>query len=155
MPKVSVSQTSITYKRSRFSTRLPANYLYTTSHFWLVEVEPTIWQVGLTKFAARMLGDIVEYGFEIKKDQTVEVGQIIGWLEGFKAITDLYCVAAGEFYSVNSFLEEDSEIIKSDPYGKGWLYQVKGKPEPNALNVNGYAQFLDGTIDKMLSQESK
>ncbi len=152
---MSTPQALIAYKRSRFSTRLPANYLYTTAHFWLVEVEPTLWQVGLTKFATRMLGDIVEYGFEIKKDQAVEVGQVIGWLEGFKAITDLYCVVSGEFYGANLALEENSEIIKSDPYGKGWLYQVKGEPEPNALDVNGYTQFLDGTIDKMLDQEPK
>ena len=45
----------IHYKRSRFSTRLPWDRLYTASHFWVFEAEPGRWRVGLTKFAARML----------------------------------------------------------------------------------------------------
>ena len=55
----------IHYKRSRFSTRLPWDRLYTASHFWVLEAEPGRWRVGLTKFAARMLGDVVDLEFEV------------------------------------------------------------------------------------------
>src|SRR4051794_5073646 len=82
----------IYYKRSRFSSRLPADRLYSPSHFWMLETEPGLWRVGFTKFATRMLGDFVEHGFAVKPDDPVSLGQAIGWVEGFKALTDLYCV---------------------------------------------------------------
>ncbi len=56
-----------------------------------------LWRVGFTKFATRMLGDFVEHAFEPKVGDPVTVGQTIGWVEGFKALTDLYCVADGTF----------------------------------------------------------
>jgi Glycine cleavage system H protein (lipoate-binding) len=56
----------LTYKRERFATRLPVDRVYTRSHYWLLEVEPAVWRIGFTKFASRMLGDIVEYKFEIE-----------------------------------------------------------------------------------------
>jgi glycine cleavage system H protein len=139
----------VAYKRSRFSTRLPTDRLYAPSHFWMAESEPGHWRVGFTKFATRMLGDFVETGFSTKPGDAVEVGQTIGWVEGFKAITDLYCVISGEFVGPNPALSEDITLADNDPYGKGWLYSVRGKPEPNSLDVQGYTEMLDLTIDKM------
>jgi glycine cleavage system H protein len=139
----------IAYKRSRFSTRLPVDRVYTPSHFWLAQVEPGVWRVGFTKFATRMLGDMVEHGFGVKPGDRVAVGQTIGWVEGFKALTDLYCVADGEFVGTNTSLEADSTLTDTDPYGQGWLYSVRGTPDPNAVDVHGYMQMLDLTIDKM------
>ena len=49
--------------------------------------------IGFTKFALRMLGDLVELNLPDTPDLPVEVGQTIGWAEGFKAVSDLYCVA--------------------------------------------------------------
>jgi glycine cleavage system H protein len=142
-------QKVIAYKRSRFSTRLPTDRLYTPSHFWTLEIEPGIWRVGFTKFATRMLGDFVEQGFEVKTGETVTVGQNIGWVEGFKAVTDLYCVITGEFLETNAALREDITLADTDPYGKGWLYAVRGNPEPNSVDVQGYTQLLDLAIDKI------
>ena len=143
-----VAQT-ISYKRSRFSTRLPVDRVYTPSHFWLAEVESGVWNVGFTRFATRMLGDLVEHGFNVEPGQAVTVGQTIGWVEGFKALTDLYCVADGEFVSTNPELAADSTLTDTDPYGKGWLYRVRGTPDPNGVDVHGYIQMLNLTIDKM------
>ena len=128
------------YKRSRFSTRLPVDRLYTPSHFWLAEVEAGGWRVGFTKFATRMLGDLVEHGFGVKPGDKVAVGQTIGWVEGFKALTDLYCVADGEFAGTNPALEADPTLTDTDPYGQGWLYRVRGTPESNSVDVRGYMQ---------------
>ena len=137
------------YKRSRFSSRLPRDRRYTSSHAWLLETEPGVWRVGFTKFATRMLGDIVEHGFTVKPNESVSVGQAIGWVEGFKALTDLYCVIDGAFGGPNPALEADSTLADSDPYGAGWLYWVRGTPDPAATDVDGYASLLDLTIDKM------
>ena len=139
----------IPYKRSRFQTRLPKSRLYTLSHYWLSEMEPGLWRVGLTRFATRMLGEVVEHGFEVKEGAAIGVGQRIGWIEGFKTLTDLYCVLDGTFARGNLDLDADSTRIDKDPYYKGWLYQARGTPEPNAVPVEQYIQVLDATIDKM------
>ena len=73
----------IRYKRSRFATKLPGNRRYTASHFWAMNEESNVWLVGMTKFATRMLGDIVEFEFKVKKGEIVEVGQTIGTGELF------------------------------------------------------------------------
>ena len=140
----------ILYRRNRFQSRLPKGRRYTASHFWLDEVGPGLWRVGFTRFATRMLGDIVEQGFETKPGGAVKVGQTIGWVEGFKALTELYSVADGAFEGGNPELDGDPSLIDKDPYGRGWLYRVRGTPEPNSVAVEGYIGILDATIDKML-----
>ena len=132
------------YKRSRFTTRLPTECLYTASHCWLMEVESGIWRIGLTKFAIRMLGEIVEHEFEIKPDTQAEVGQVIGWIEGFKAASDLYCVASGRFKQGNPALVENVNLVDSDPYGQGWLYDIEGVPDPESMNIDQYVTLERG-----------
>lgn len=141
------------YKRTRFGTRLPENILYTRSHYWLAEVpnEPGLWRVGFTKFALRMLGDLVEFQLEPAGNTEIEIGARIGWIEGFKAVSDIFSVARGAFAGSNSALRDDITLLESDPYGRGWLYAVHGTPEPEAVDVHGYVGILDATIDKMLA----
>lgn len=140
---------NVYYKRSRFSSKLPADRLYSPSHFWMEQTEGGLWRVGFTKFATRMLGDLVEHGFAVKIGEKVTLGQTIGWVEGFKALTDIYTVVEGEFAGPNEALQQDITLADADPYGKGWLYAVRGQPDPNATDVHGYASMLDLTIDKM------
>ena len=113
----------LVYKRARFGTRLPLDRIYTRSHYWLREVESGLWQAGFTKFASRMLGDIVEYQFEATPENEIEVGQKIGWIEGFKALSEIYSAADGTFQGANPELQEDITLLESDPYHRGWLYQ--------------------------------
>ncbi|MBI1896204.1 MAG: glycine cleavage system protein H [Acidobacteria bacterium] len=141
----------LAYKRARFGTRLPTDRLYTRSHYWLKETGPGRWRVGFTKFATRMLGDIVEYQFDVAAGTPVAIGAKIGWIEGFKAVSDLYSVAEGRFEGGNADLREDITLIESDPYERGWLYAVEGRPEPGSVDAGGYAAVLDATIDKMLA----
>jgi glycine cleavage system H protein len=142
---------SVLYKRARFSTRLPEDRRYTAAHYWLLEESQGIWRVGFTKFATRMLGDLVEYEFSLKAGAQVTVGQDIGQIEGFKAITALYSVAEGEFLGVSDGLTADITVVESDPYGSGWLYRVKGRPDPASIDVRGYIEVLDATIDRLLA----
>ena len=79
----------------------------------------------------------------------MKFGQIIGWLEGFKASTDLYSVMAGEFIGGNPTLGVQADRVHADPYGEGWLYHARGMPDPDALDVQGYIQVLDRAIDKI------
>jgi glycine cleavage system H protein len=142
---------TLIYKRARFGTRLPTDRAYTRSHFWVREAGSGVWRVGLTNFATRMLGDIVEYDFEVEPAQPVQLGQKIGWIEGFKAVSDLYSVVEGEFVGANLDLRGDITLLETDPYERGWLYQVNGQPDPGRVDAAGYTTILDATIDKMLA----
>jgi glycine cleavage system H protein len=143
------------YKRSRFSARLPMDRRYAPSHFWLLEYEPGVWRVGFTKFAIRMLGDIVEADFEIKPNAPVQTGVVVGWVEAFKAVADLYCVMPGTFETGNPALATDPSLIDSDPHGEGWLYAVRGTPGDEIVDAEGYTIILDAQIDKMIGEEKK
>ena len=141
------------YKRSHFVTHLPVAHLYSRSHFWLARQPTGEWRIGLTKFATRMLGDMVDHGFEIEPNAAVSVGQIVGWVEGFKAISDVYCVATGTFLGGNAALREKISLIDKHPYTDGWLYAVRGTPDEKCLDVNAYREHLDRAIDLILSKQ--
>lgn len=141
---------TVFYKRSRFSTRLPVDRLYTGAHYWLQEESPVVWKVGFTKFATRMLGDLVEYGFSIYSGDRMTVGYEIGSIEGFKAVSTIFSVAEGEFLGSNDDIRSDITLIESDPYGRGWLYRVRGDADPGSTDVQGYVSILDATVDRLI-----
>ncbi len=115
--------------------------------------EAGLWRIGFTKFASRMLGDLVEHDFEIKPGEAIELGQIIGWIEGFKATSDLYSCLTGTFRRGNPELRENLDLLRADPYSRGWLFEAEGTPGDDAVDVEGYAEILNLAIDKVLEQE--
>jgi Glycine cleavage system H protein (lipoate-binding) len=143
------------FKQARFTTRLPNDYLYAPSHYWLREVEPGLFQIGMTRFATRMLGDFVELNFECDESAPVRIGEPIGTIEGFKAVSDIYCAAAGTFAGANPELQQNPELVDTDPYDRGWMYQVNGAPGDDVLTVDGYIDVLRATIDKMLEEQAR
>lgn len=144
---------TILYKRATFVTHLPADYLYTPSHCWLGQAGENDWRVGYTKFALRMLGELVDVKFEVKPGASVRAGDIVGTIEGFKAISDIYCVGEGKFGFENSGLMTGLEYLGQKPYDEGWLYQFSGKPDARAMDVTGYRALLDATIDRLLEKQ--
>jgi glycine cleavage system H protein len=148
------SPKTLHYRRSHFVTQLPVDYLYSPSHTWMARQDRELWRVGLTKFAVRMLGEMVDHGFEAKPNTPVKPGQIVGWIEGFKAISDLFCIAEGEFIGGNPQLKEKVNLISQDPYGVGWLYLVRGTPDSNCMDVQAYRRLLDKTIDRILEKQT-
>lgn len=142
---------TVRYKHSRFSARLPVDFRYSLSHYWMAPAEdsPGVWRVGFTKFATRMLGELVEARYEVEPGDPVSAGREIGCVEGFKAASDLFCVMDGVFRGGNPILEEDACIVKSSPYVDGWLYAVEGEPEETSVDVHGYIEHLDALINKM------
>ncbi len=142
----------IRYRRAKFSTRLLADRMYTAGHSWLRNEEGDLWRIGFTKFAIRMLGETVEMDFEIAEGDPIETGQVIGWIEGFKAVTDIYAPMTGAFGGINQKLLKDLELLRRDPYQRGWIYSIEGKPDSSCVNLEGYVAVLDETIDKMLGK---
>lgn len=139
------------FKHARFSARFPADYRYSLSHFWMVEASDGsgLWRVGFTKFATRMLGELVEAQYDVKEGDSVEPGQTIGYVEGFKAASDLFCVMNGSFAGSNPQLDIDACVVRSSPYEDGWLYAVRGEPETESVDAAGYIRHLEALIEKM------
>lgn len=144
---------TIFFKRSNFATHLPADALYSPSHYWLAREPDGAWRVGFSKFAVRMLGDLVDQAFDVPPDGAIQPGKIIGWIEGFKAISDIYCVVDGVFLGGNPALTGQLDHINDDPYGAGWLYRAAGEPDRNCMTATDYATLLNATIDRMLAQQ--
>ena len=142
------------FKHSRFSARFPENFRYSRSHYWMSGegCEKGTWRVGFTKFATRMLGELVEVQWNVAKGEVIDPGQSIGPGEGFKSVSDFFSVMHGEFSTGNPVLEVDACIVRASPYLEGWLYEVRGEPEEASLDIDGYIALLDATITKM--QES-
>jgi glycine cleavage system H protein len=147
------AQTTLFYKRANFVTHLPVGYRYSLAHAWAAGIGPGRWRVGLTKFATRMLGEMVDHAFQVEAAAEVTPGQIIGWLEGFKAISDLYCLGRGRFVRGNPELQHNLDLVHRDPFGEGWLYEFDGEPDPACVDVDGYRALLDATIDKLLEKQ--
>ena len=143
---------TLVYRRARFATRLPVDRRYSASHFWLLEVAPSRWRIGFTKFATRMLGDLVELNFSLVDGDPIVLGQPMGTIEGFKAVADLYGVASGVFVGGNAAVYNDPTLVDSDPYDRGWLYEIDGVPDPGAVSAQDYAVRLDTIIDQLLQR---
>ena len=141
----------VRYERCRFSTALPKNRLYTAAHYYLLG-EEGLWRVGFTSFATRMLGEPVALDFDIEPGSRIETGQVIGSLEGFKAVSDIHTPLSGRFEGVNPDLEKEIQLLDTDPLERGWLFQVRGNPDDDCLDVYGYISVLDATLDRMLGK---
>lgn len=145
----------VNYKRSRFNATFSDKNLYSKAHYWFAPQEDGTYRVGLTKFAARMLGELVEFGFEVKPQAKISEGDIIGWMEGFKAASDIYSFIEGTFCGENKSLVEQPELLHARPHRDGWLYEVCFEESEKAklLSVHEYTAFLDDLIDKMTGEE--
>jgi glycine cleavage system H protein len=139
------------YRRSRFTTHLPRDRRYSPAHYWLLEESAGVWRVGLTKFATRMLGDIVEFEFSVFPGTNVSVGDDIGAIEGLKALSSVFAAGSGVFLGEGPSLRRNVTLAESDPYGEGWLYRLQGEPAADVVDVHGYVAILDATIDRMLA----
>ena len=141
---------SVHYKRARFSTRLPGDRRYTAAHYWLFE--EGAWHLARRIHEIRYphVGRHCRIQFWVTQGDQITLGQEIGSIEGFKALTALYSVAQGEFLGIGDDLGSDITLVESDPYGRGWLYRMKGQPDPASMDVRGYVGILDATIDRLL-----
>ena len=103
----------------------PDDLKYTTEHEWVRspgETEGSV-RVGITHYAQDALGDIVYVSLP-EVGANVEAGTTCGELESTKSVSDVYAPVDGEVVAVNESLDATPELVNSDPYGGGWLYEV-------------------------------
>ena len=103
----------------------PDDLKYTAEHEWVRSpgTSEGAVRVGITDFAQDALGDIVYVSLPAVGDD-VAVGTPIGQLESTKSVSDVYAPVDGSVVAVNEALDQSPELVNSDPYGEGWLFEV-------------------------------
>ena len=116
----------------------PEDLKYTAEHEWVRtpgEAEGSV-RIGITDFAQDALGDIVYVSLP-QVDDTVSAGETCGELESTKSVSDIYAPVSGTVVAVNDALDATPELVNSDPYAGGWLFEV----------VPDDAGAIDGLLD--------
>lgn len=101
----------------------PENLRYTKEHEWLrIEGDEAI--IGITEFAQHELGDIVYVEIESTGKQ-LKAGDVFGTVEAVKTVSDLYLPVDGTVTEINPKLNDNPELVNTDPYGEGWMVKMK------------------------------
>ena len=127
---------------------IPADLRYTAEHEWVRRTGDDTVRVGITDFAQSSLGDVVyvqlpEVGAE------VTAGESFGEVESTKSVSDLYAPVSATVVAVNDALEGDPALINSDPYGEGWLLELRSDAASldaglaALLDADNYGQTVD------------
>ena len=104
----------------------PADLKYTVEHEWVRDpgtAEGSV-RVGITDYAQDALGDIVYVSLP-EVGTTVTAGESCGELESTKSVSDVYAPITGEVVARNDALDATPELVNSDAYGEGWLFEVE------------------------------
>lgn len=101
----------------------PSDLKYDKEHEW-VRVEGDVAVIGISHFAQHQLGEVVYVDLPSEGD-TVSAGEAFGEIESVKSVSELYTPADGEVVKVNSALTDAPETVNEDPYGEGWMIEVK------------------------------
>ena len=106
------------------SSQTPTELKYASSHEWArLEEDGTI-TVGITDHAQEALGDVVFV--ELPDLGTVlAAGDAAGGVESVKAASDIYAPVGGEVIEINAQLEDEPEMVNSDPYNDGWFFKLQ------------------------------
>lgn len=121
----------------------PSELLYTNDHEW-VRIEGNTAVVGVTAFAARELGDVVYVEIETEGD-TLEKHDVFGTVEAVKTVSDLFLPISGTIKEVNSALQDQPELVNTDPYGKGWMIKLTIAADADTselLTVSNYMKMI-------------
>ena len=101
----------------------PSDLKYTKEHEW-IRLDGDVATIGISDHAQSELGDIVYVEVETVGD-TIEADAVFGTVEAVKTTSDLYMPVTGEVLEFNEKLEDEPELVNTDPYGDGWIVKVK------------------------------
>ena len=123
---------------------VPKELKYTKDHEWL-RVEGNVAFVGITHFAQSELGDIVFIDVDTE-GESLEKEEVFGSVEAVKTVSDLFMPINGEVLEFNEKLEDNPELINSDPYGEGWIIKVSLNDESDMedlLSSEDYKELVN------------
>jgi glycine cleavage system H protein len=102
---------------------VPDDLKYTAEHEW-VRADGSTARVGITDYAQQALGDVVYVSLP-EVGASVEKGAAVGEVESTKSVSDLYAPLSGTVTARNDALDEQPDLINSDPYGAGWILEIE------------------------------
>lgn len=123
---------------------IPQDLKYSKDHEW-VRVDGDIAVIGITDYAQSELGDIVMVEFP-EPGAVFGAGDTVGTLEAVKTVSDVMTPVDGELIELNDALDDEPELINSDPYGKGWIVRIKVSTVADLdglLSADEYAKLID------------
>ena len=117
------------------------NLLYTKDHEWLKIKDNHIY-IGITDFAQEELGDIIFVELPSLNDP-IEAGGSIATIEAVKTVADVYSPLSGKIVEINNLIENQPELINTDPYGDGWIACIESSLSIDSLPTLTSKEYLD------------
>ncbi|WEM42734.1 glycine cleavage system protein GcvH [Photobacterium sp. DA100] len=128
---------------------IPSELKFTNTHEWVRHEGDGIFTVGITDHAQSLLGDMVFVDLP-EIDAATEAGEDCAVAESVKAASDIYAPLSGFVIAINEDLENSPELVNSDPYGDGWLFQLKVEDDgefADLLDADSYSDLVDEDSD--------
>ena len=122
---------------------LPQNLKYTKEHEW-VKIDGDLLIVGITDHAQSELGDIIFIEFP-DLSQVISKDDPFGTIEAVKTVADLFAPVSGKIIEINQDLEDNPELVNSDPYGEGWIVKITDFDKyqlDSLLDSNNYEEII-------------
>lgn len=121
----------------------PEDLKYTAEHEWARSSDDGVVRVGITDHAQEQLGDIVFVSLPAPGDKVV-AGQPCGELESTKSVSEIYAPLSGEIVAVNSAIETAPELVNSEPYAGGWMFEVRPESGASLSELLSAAEYAAG-----------
>jgi len=121
---------------------IPTNLFYTPEHEWF---DPETGKFGITEFAQEQLGDVVFFDFSSAEGDSFEKGDALGTVESVKTVSDVYGPGDGVILLLNENIADRPEVVNEDPYGEGWMLQLKLNDfdKSSLLDAAAYTAMLE------------
>jgi len=103
---------------------VPNQLRYSADHEWVATNDDGTVRIGITDYAQDALGDVVFVDLPAV-DARFESGAMCGEVESTKSVSEIYTPLAGVVTSVNSAVQDDPSLLNSDPYGEGWMIEIR------------------------------
>jgi glycine cleavage system H protein len=128
---------------------IPEELRYSPQHEWVRELGDGIVRVGITHYAQEQLGDVVFVDLpEVGREAAS--GTPVGEVESTKSVSEIFAPVAGEVVAVNPELEDNPALVNSDPYGAGWMLELRLADDA----ASQAAELLDATAYRELTDAS-
>ena len=123
---------------------IPEDLAYSPEHEWVRGTTGSV-RIGITDYAQNALGDIV-YVQLPEVGSSVTAGEPVGEVESTKSVSEIFTPLSGTVTAVNDELDSSPELVNSDPYGSGWIYEID-PDDPSSigdlLDAEGYAATIE------------
>ena len=123
----------------------PEGIKYTPEHEWVQRTAEDTVRIGITDYAQQQLGDVVYVQLPDVGEQ-VDEGATMGEVESTKSVSDIYAPVAGEVVARNDKLDDQPELVNSEPFGEGWMVEIRlasGATLDELLDETAYQKLID------------